>query len=138
MKQRIQRFLYGRNGPDHLSRFMMWTALAGMILSLLLHPLGNGSLAALFWLYAIFAILYSYFRMFSRNVYKRREENGRYLQRRRKLTRKLDTLKLRFQQRKTYRFFTCTSCKSLLRVPRGKGTVRVTCKQCGETFTKKT
>lgn len=138
MKQRLQRFLYGRNGPDQLSRFVMWTALAGLILSLLLHPLGNGIFASMFWLYTIFAILYSYFRMFSRNVYRRQAENERYLQKRKKAAQKLNTWKLRLQQRKTYKFFTCTSCKSVLRVPRGKGTVRITCKHCGETFVKKT
>ncbi|MGI6014146.1 MAG: hypothetical protein ACOX7K_07680 [Oscillospiraceae bacterium] len=138
MKQRIQHFMYGRNGSDQLSRFMMWTALAGIILSLLLRPLGDGTFAAVFWLYALCAIVYSYFRIFSRNVYKRQEENGRYLQKRWKLVRKIENQKIRFQQRKSYKFFTCKTCKSVMRVPRGKGTIRVTCKHCGETFVKKT
>ena len=138
MKQRIQHFLSGRNGPDHLSRFVMITAVIGVLLSLLFHPLGNGTVASLFWLYACVAIFYSYFRMLSRNVYKRREENDRYLQKRQKFYRKIKDQTIRFHQRKSYKFFTCKACKSVMRVPRGKGKVRITCKHCGETFIKKT
>lgn len=37
-----------------------------------------------------------------------------------------------------YRYFHCPNCKQRLRVPRGKGKVRVTCAKCGTQFEKRT
>ena len=44
----------------------------------------------------------------------------------------------RFRQRKEYRFYRCPSCGTWLRVPRDKGRLQITCRQCGERFTRKT
>ena len=44
----------------------------------------------------------------------------------------------RFAQRKEYRFFRCPSCRTWLRVPRGRGKLNITCRQCGERFTRST
>ena len=35
-------------------------------------------------------------------------------------------------------FFRCPSCKEVVRVPRGKGKIRITCPRCGYAFEKKT
>ena len=32
----------------------------------------------------------------------------------------------------------CPSCRAWLRVPRGKGKLNITCRQCGERFTRNT
>lgn len=37
-----------------------------------------------------------------------------------------------------YLYFKCPKCKQEMRAPKGKGKIRVTCKNCGETFEKKT
>lgn len=39
---------------------------------------------------------------------------------------------------KNYKYFHCPNCKQKLRVPRGKGKIRVTCSKCGTQFEKKT
>ncbi|MEG0876039.1 MAG: zinc ribbon domain-containing protein [Oscillospiraceae bacterium] len=87
---------------------------------------------------ALFAIIFSYFRTFSKNMEKRRAENAKYLKFKSGIT---DWFKLRremWQQRREYKFFKCPSCKAVLRVPRGKGKIRVVCKKCGNAFEKKT
>lgn len=38
------------------------------------------------------------------------------------------------QERKAYKIFTCPNCRQKQRVPRGKGKIRITCKQCGAKF----
>lgn len=43
-----------------------------------------------------------------------------------------------FRERAKYRFFKCPHCGLSLRVPRGKGLVRIHCRQCGNTFERKT
>ena len=43
----------------------------------------------------------------------------------------------RVKNGKKYCYFTCPKCKRRLRVPRGVGSVTVTCKNCGAKFDKK-
>lgn len=37
-------------------------------------------------------------------------------------------------QQRVYKFFRCPSCKSRLRVGRGKGKIQITCPRCGLRF----
>ena len=76
--------------------------------------------------------------MCSSDLYKRREENAKYLQRRTRFLSRFRGVKERWSQRKDYCFFKCPSCKSRLRVPRGKGKIRIVCRKCGTAFEKKT
>ncbi|MCD8001749.1 MAG: hypothetical protein LUE95_04085, partial [Oscillospiraceae bacterium] len=64
--------------------------------------------------------------------------NGKYLQLQYKLTERFRDWRDRQKQRRDYVFFRCPSCKAMLRVPRGKGRIRVTCRKCGNAFEKKT
>ena len=79
-------------------------------------------------------LVLTYFRMLSRDLYRRRSENERYLRELEKLRAKLRILRERWNQRKDYKFFTCPSCKSVMRVPRGRGKIRIVCHRCGNTF----
>ena len=45
--------------------------------------------------------------------------------------------RVKMEQRRQYKIFRCPSCGIKLRVPRGKGKIKVTCRQCGATFEKK-
>ena len=119
----IQRFMYGRYGHDKFNRVILT---AGLVMSLLtlINPvwwldfvLTLGAYAMLFW---------SLFRCFSRNHYKRYQENRRFL-----LT--MDRMK-----DKNNRYFDCPKCHQTVRVPRGKGKIAITCPKCREKFVKKT
>lgn len=46
--------------------------------------------------------------------------------------------KRKFSERKTHRFFKCAQCKAALRVPRGKGKIKVRCPKCGAEALRKT
>jgi ribosomal protein L37AE/L43A len=71
-------------------------------------------------------LAWAIFRMLSKNVYKRYEENRKYL-------RFLDRWK-----DKEHRYYDCPKCKQTVRVPRGKGKISITCPTCKEKFVKKT
>ena len=45
--------------------------------------------------------------------------------------------KARWQDRKTHRYFRCPQCRATVRVPRGKGKIRITCPKCKHQFVKK-
>ena len=69
---------------------------------------------------------------------ERRRENAWYLQKTYKITNGFKNWRERQKQRKDYAFFRCPSCKAMLRVPRGKGKIRVTCRKCGNAFERRT
>ena len=62
----------------------------------------------------------------------------RYLEMKNEILSYFHGVKERYSQRKDYKFFRCPSCHAMLRVPRGKGKVKVVCRKCGTSFVKKT
>ena len=101
---------------------------------LILGAFTGGILQALFRVLMLVLIVLVYFRMFSKDVYKRREENSRYLNLRYQVFAKLKALKERWVQRKDYKFFHCPSCHAVLRVPKGRGKIKIVCRKCGNSF----
>ena len=45
--------------------------------------------------------------------------------------------RIKRQRDGAYRYFKCPNCKKEYRAPKGKGLIRVTCKECGAQFEKK-
>ncbi len=133
-RQRMEQFMYGRYGQDEFSRFLMIAALVLFVLALIF----NGYAGTIFYAVAVVALVYDLIRIMSRNLYKRQQENEWYLKKRKAVTGWFRSLKDRWQQRKEYRFYRCPSCHTLLRVPRGKGKILVTCRKCGRRFERKT
>lgn len=126
----ISRFMQGRYGIDK----MFW---------------GLYILGMVFWLISLFVpmpfisilsticIFYGFLRCVSRNFYARRRELAAY----EKLTAKprgfFRRQKRRWQDRKTHRYFKC-KCGTFLRVPKGKGKIRIHCQKCNNFMIKKT
>ena len=131
----LLRVMAGRNGADQLSRFLSIFTVALLVLSLF--TAGTG-LSGVLWALGLFCLLWGTFRSFSRNLGKRQAENAAYLRLTSRLRNACQGALSRFRQRKDYRFFRCPSCRNWLRVPRNKGRIQITCRQCGERFTRKT
>ena len=134
MRERLARFMAGRNGADNLSRAVMLLAFILFILSLFF----SDWLAQLLLTLAVAGIVYVYFRMFSKNVARRREENSRYLAKTASLRSYFRSFGERWRQRRDYKFFRCPMCRTLLRVPRGKGKIKIVCRKCGNSFIRNT
>lgn len=134
MRERLARFMAGRNGNDQFNNFLLVVDL----LLLLLASIFKDSIGGLVYPLVLLLLVYIYFRMFSRNVYKRREENGKYMRVRYNFSAALRLRKERWVQRREYKFFTCPSCRTNLRVPRGRGKVKIVCRKCGTSFFGKT
>ena len=133
MRQRLAQFMAGRNGNDQFNVFLLVLD----ILLVLIGTVAGGTAGAVIYMAVLLLLLYIYFRMFSRNLYRRREENGKYLRLRYKLMAELRIHWERWVQRKDYKFFTCPSCRTTLRVPRGHGKIKIVCRRCGNSFTGK-
>jgi ribosomal protein S27E len=116
----IRRFMAGRNGVDTLA----WTlCIVGIVLNLI----GSFSGLAIFTLLAYIPLVLAIYRVFSRDVSRRYEENQKFQQ-----------FFARIRGRKSYCYFKCPGCKTRVRVPKGKGKIKITCPSCRETFVKKT
>lgn len=126
IKNAIQRFMYGRYGFDELSNFLLRISFIFIIPCIFV----KGSVVIIFYLLFWATIIYTYFRMLSKNIYKRQAENTWFINKR-------NYIKQRFSQRKQYRFYDCPKCKTHLRVPRGAGKITITCKKCGYQFDRK-
>ena len=129
--------MYGRNGTDQFSLFLMLCACVSFVLSLLVSGL-IGVVGTAFYVLALGLFFYAYFRAFSRNLAKRRRENAWYLRKKAAFLSRFRAGKEQFRQRRDYCFFTCPSCKARLRVPRHKGRIRIVCRKCGQAFEKRT
>ncbi len=130
MRERLARFMAGRNGNDQFNLFLL---VADMIL-LLLATIFSKGIGRVLYPIVFVLLVYIYFRMFSRNLYKRSEENGKYMRLRYRFEAQLRLYKESWVQRKDYKFFTCPSCHAKLRVPRHKGKVKILCRKCGTSF----
>ena len=133
MREKMMRFMAGRNGNDQLNLFLY----AADAILLIAATLVRGQAGRWMWLAVLILLGYIYFRMFSKNLTKRREENGKYLRVRYSIQAGLKIRREKWVQRKDYKFFTCPSCKTTLRVPRGHGKIKVVCRKCGNSFTGK-
>lgn len=131
MREKLQRFMWGRYGNDQLNRFLMVVMLAGLVLSMIFRFSGP------FYFIALAALTWSYFRMFSRNIAKRSAENQWYLNQSRKVKGFFQKKKRELSQRKQFHIYKCPNCRQKLRVPRGKGRIAITCRKCGTEFFKK-
>ena len=133
MKEKLARFMVGRNGNDQLNLFLLTLALVLLVLSAIF----KGSFGRMSYIIVFVLLGYAYFRMFSRNIHKRQEENGKFIRARYQFSAAMRLRKERWVQRKDYKFFTCPSCKTTLRVPRGHGKIKIVCRKCGNSFTGK-
>ena len=129
LRNGLSRFMYGRNGADQLGLCIIWTAILLDIVGMLTKkvPLLSSIIGAV----TTVMVLWALFRVFSRNLEKRRAENAAFLQKFWwPLKRKLSSGK---QQRmdKEHKYFTCPNCKTVCRVPVGKGKIVITCPKCG-------
>ncbi len=128
--RRKKPFLSGRNGPDALSM----TASLSACMLLIVAMFARGTVSSVLWLLALICLIFCYFRIFSRNIARRRAENQRFLTLIAPLTQLRARHKEKKRQKNLYCFFKCPQCNTVLRVPKGKGHIRITCKRCGNVF----
>ena len=141
MKERLRRFMEGRYGADELNRFLTICGWVLLVLGFVLSGIGSettaavgGVLVALSWAFLIFGI----FRTLSKNTSQRASENYKYFVYKNKVLGWFRRLRTRWQDRKTHRYFRCPQCRATVRVPKGKGQIRITCPHCKHQFIKKT
>lgn len=128
---KMRTFMYGRYGYDELSQFLSMMALGCIIAGLFIYP---GFFCGL----AMALYLITMFRTYSRKISKRQRERDAYLRIANPVRDWFSLQKRKFSERKTHRYYKCSQCKTSLRVPRGKGKIKIHCPKCGAEVVKKT
>ena len=127
-KSMLYRLMYGRYGTDKLGTCLLITYMilifVHAILTIFIESVIFDLVTALVSLALAFIIFY---RMFSRNIAKRRMENQKFCG--------FFTLnKNKIRDRKTHIYRKCPQCRSVLRLPRAKGKHFVVCPRCKHRF----
>ena len=123
------RFMYGRNGIDQLGLTVVWACLILDILTMFLSGRFPLLSTILYWV-SMAAWVYALFRVFSKNLNKRRSENQRWLNWWWKVKSSRSNARARHAD-KDHKYFTCKRCGTICRVPAGKGKIMITCPKCG-------
>jgi len=107
---KIQKFMYGRYvRPDELHKFLFWLYVILFIINLFLN---NKVLKVL----ELLIILIIFYRMFSKNIYKRNNENQKFLKIKNKLLKPFSNIRRNIKD-KNHIYKKCSKCKTVLKLP---------------------
>lgn len=128
-RNKFNQFMYGRYGVDQYGACLI-------IIALLLNLLSSLTQYSVLSLISFGLMVYEIYRMFSKNIVKRRIEEDKYESSITIIRRYWKVLKNNFTD-KTYHYYLCPRCHQMVRVPRGKGKVTITCPSCHNKFDKR-
>ncbi len=159
LMDRFRQWMIGRYGSDQLNIALL---VVYVILSIVLSF--TGSVIVLALSYVLFVVIF--YRMFSRNISKRTAENQKFMKIYGPIRSKLPHRNGRSSsgyygqnpygnpygagsQRRTksygkpktdknHKIFQCGKCGQMIRVPKGKGKIAITCPSCKQEFIKRT
>lgn len=134
--ERVQRMLYGRYGNDQLGMFCFAVYVVFWLLSLLFRRSAVGLVLSTA---CYLLIIVYFFRFLSRNIYKRQRENQKFLAAKSRVQNFYKFVRRRFQERDgVWKLYRCPKCHQVIRVPKGRGKIAITCPKCHFEFVKKT
>jgi len=134
---KINQFMYGRNGFDKLSGFLL---ILGFIINIVNSFIRAWQPSVILSAVSFALFAFAVFRMLSKNVNKRQNENFKFENLLKLLNfygtvsfvkSKTKNLNLRIRYFKTHRFRRCPNCKDFLRLKKTRGKREIICPKCG-------
>lgn len=128
-------FMRGRYGMDSFNRFLLIVAFVLIVADWILR-----------WrildILTLVVLIYTYCRMFSRNIYARQRENQKFLQFSSKYGKGSGRTGrsgggFSVVKDKNHKILRCPGCGEKLRVPKGAGNIMIDCPHCHTKFNKK-
>lgn len=132
MKQKLYSFMRERYGIDELSK--VWLII-GIIASAINIYFRNPYLN---FVIILILIYFGFYRPFSKNRAKRTAELRQYMDTMKPLREFFQRSKIRAKGKQSHKYFHCPNCRKELKVPKGKGKIKITCPYCRHNFIKKT
>ncbi|HIZ17667.1 MAG TPA: hypothetical protein IAA22_00915 [Candidatus Olsenella stercoravium] len=126
-QRKVAEWLRGRQGPDDLAVFSVNLAIVIVLVNVFARTGWLG------WV-ALALVAYSMFRIQSKNLGARARENAAFLKALGPVRPWIQNPRAAWSELRAYKHVRCASCKQRVRVPRGKGKLRVTCPRCKSKF----
>ena len=126
-RERLERFMAGRYGSDQLNNLLLISVLIIIAVNLFVNSYIITFVYLALWGWSIF-------RSMSRNIYKRRAENEKFLKIWNPIKNSVKLARNKHRDRKTHVYKKCPKCKAVLRLPKQKGIHTVKCPKCSERF----
>lgn len=129
---RFAEFMRGRYGMDSFNRFLLIVAFILIVADWILR-----------WrildVLTLVVLIYTYCRIFSRNIYARQQENQKFLQLSSRYGKGRGRAGRGFSvvKDKNHKILRCPGCGEKLRVPKGAGNIMISCPHCHTKFNKK-
>ena len=127
---RFARFMAVRNGPDQMGMALL---IGSFIIQIITPVTGFYPLA--YVSYGLYG--WCLFRFFSKNRFRRQEENRKFMFLYQRAALKTKQFFMRLKGMKKYKYFRCPECRMLLRLNRGAGEKEIRCPGCSHEFHKK-
>ncbi|MDO4328171.1 MAG: hypothetical protein Q4C66_02405 [Lachnospiraceae bacterium] len=129
-RRKLQQFMIGRYGADQLTHFLNACVVVLLAVNLFART-------RILYSLAVVLLIVAYYRMFSRNISARFQENERYMRYRFQVTECLKKWRFRADQARRFHIYKCPGCGQKIRIPRGKGKISIHCPKCHTDFIKR-
>lgn len=129
-REKLARFMVGRYGPDQLAQFLIGVSFVFLVVGIFIRKPWVDLLAFL-------CLIVCYFRMFSKNIGKRYQEEQAFERIKFRVTEKFQKFRFKWKEKKEYHIYKCPNCGQKIRIPRGKGRISIHCPKCSTDFIKK-
>ena len=127
LRQALASFMYGRYGVDKLYWGLFWLWVLIAVVNIFVA-------SAVLYVVELLIMFFMYFRVFSKNIYRRRRENERFVG---AISAVRDFFRLQWSRVRDIRYKRyrrCPSCKAVLRLPIKRGKHTAKCPSCGKNF----
>lgn len=127
LSDRLANWMRGRNGADELGNSVVALSVILLLINLFAHT-------RVLSLIALVLAIYACWRMSSTAVAQRQAENRAFLKAIGPAANLIRNPRETVQEQHDFKHLTCPECGQQMRVPRGKGKMRVTCPKCHSKF----
>ena len=121
---KLQKFMYGRYGVDELYKFLFTLYIISFIINIFLNSL-------ILEIIGLIIVLFTFYRVFSKNIYKRARENKEYLKLKKQIIKPLQIIERNIKDKDNI-YKKCPKCKTTLKlpIPYKIGIKHTTCPKC--------
>ena len=126
-RERVAAFMAGRYGIDRLYYFLLAICFILIVINIFASSYVISIIESALFIYAIY-------RVMSRNIYKRQQENEKFIKLADRPKKFINLQKCKKRDKGTHVYRKCPSCKNNLRLPKEKGEHTVVCPCCKHRF----
>ena len=135
MKKWLAKIMVGRYGVDPLTNFLLIVSMVLLIVSMFF---GESIASTVLWVAALALLAFGYYRIFSKQTSRGVPGEPEVFAPAQPVYRAISLVERAHQAAEDAPLFKCPQCGVTVRVPKGKGKIKITCPKCRTTFVRNT